>query len=125
MFFRYWVKKTNVHGRLDASSLNTDYPYVWHHVALVLKPNNRDFTVYHDGIAYGTASMSIYHSRGAGSGNVFISSQNYTHPPPSLYGEIQPTTPSLVFGMFTLDELVIWNEALSALHISQIFNMES
>ena len=125
MLFRYWVKKTDVHGRLDTSSLNTAYPYVWHHVALVLKPYNWQFTVYHDGIEYGTQSFSIYHSRGAGSGNVFIASQYYTHSPSSLGSVIQPTTPPYVYGMFTLDELVIWNEALSSSQISQIFNMES
>ena len=121
------MKKTDNHARLETSKLNTEYQSVWHHITLVLETNNWNFNVYHDGIKYDTQNLDTQQPRSAGSGNVVIGNQNSTHPPSSLGTGVSTTAPpySERYGMIALDELVMWNRALSESQVSQIFQMES
>ena len=119
----YWVKKTDDHDWYETTSLNSGLPpYTWHHIAVVLNSDRVQFTVYHDGAEYGTQSINTYHFRSAGSGDVRIGST--VHHPSSTQPGAPTIGPPPAYGGFEMDELVIWNKALSASQISQIYNTE-
>ena len=65
----YWVRNTAKHAWVEATPLDTSS---WHHVVLVLKANNGEFTVYHDGESKVTQSLNINDGHGTGSGNVVV-----------------------------------------------------
>ena len=120
---RYWVKKPNTYDIYKTSFADAGFTLVWRHIALVLKANNAQFTVYQDGTEIGTKHLSRFQNRAPSSGNVVIGSKNATQPPSSLGEGITATAAPWRYGVMTLDELVMWNYTITASQVSQIYTM--
>ena len=71
---------------------------------------------------YGTQSINTYDGRSAGSGDARIGST--VHHPSSTQTGATTTGAPPAYGNFEMDELVMWNEALSTSQVSQIYNTE-
>ena len=89
LIFSYWVKNTNKHAWLDTTptdinDIGTSYLRGWHHFILVLKSNNLEFTVFHDGHQKGTQTLDRNKSRDPGSGHVIIGGMNQVRHPGSF-----------------------------------------
>ena len=118
------MKKTDDHDLYETTSLNSGLPpYTWHHIALVLKSNRFQYTVYHDGTEYGTQrSINTYANRNAGSGDVTIG--DTVHHPSSTEPGATTTGAPPSWGGFEMDELVMWNKALSSSQVSDIHSTQ-
>ena len=119
------VRDTGRYGELETDVLSIDE---WHHVTLVFVNNDgsRKFLVYHDNESKGTEDIDDYRSSGSASGNVVIGDKHVDRSPWTI-GQ-STTTPSGDYippGSITVDELAMWNKALSASQVGQIYNMLS
>ena len=120
------MKKIDQYTWIESKSLNDDWydsEIEWHHISLAYK--NNFFLVYYDGRHYSTARLFKSQNRTTGSGNVLIGSQSAVHPPFSLEPEVTTTASPASYGSMTVDELAIWNVALSSNQVAQIYNTES
>ena len=114
----YWVTNSGKHAWVETSPLDTSS---WHHVVLVLKANNGEFTVYHDGDSKVTQSLNINEGHSTGSGNVIVGSETSVYQP--LASGVTPTGSPYAYGSMSFDELALWNRALSEGQVGEIFNM--
>ena len=104
-----------------AWSETTNLDDKWHHIVLVLKANNAEFTAYHDGEATVTQILNRDKGHNTGSGNVIVGSKAPVHRP--LVDGVTPTGDPYAYGSVTFDELVMWNQVLSGNQVNQIFSM--
>ena len=117
-FCSYWVRNSGKHAWVETSPLDTSS---WHHVVLVLKANNGEFIVYHDGESKVTQSLNINEGHSTESSNVIVGSETSVHQP--LTSGVTPTGSPYASGSMSFDELTLWNRALSEGQVNQIFNM--
>ena len=117
----HWVKKTDDHGlvQTEPQALNT-----WHHLVLVLQPDNTEFAVFHNGEKVGSTDMETYQDRNSGSGNVIIGNKfDDDESPWWSIGSSDATGAPIFFESITVDELAMWNQALSDDQVDDIYEM--
>ena len=122
-FYSYWVRNTAKHAWVETTPLDMAEPSAWHHVALVLKANNGEFTVYHDGESKVTQSLNRNGGHSTESGNAIVGSETSVHQP--LASGVTAHWTPYAERKYDFDELTLWNLALSEEQANQIFNMEN
>ena len=80
--------------------------------------------MYHDGIHKGTQNLNKDRNRAAGSGNVVIGSTTTALSPWSTWSADSSevtTTPPIIYGTMTVDEVIMWNKALTSNEVTQVY----
>ena len=117
------MKNTARHTWHETEPPSPDTLSEWHHIALVLSSNNYNFEVYHDGTKKGTRSLDNNKRRTTGTGNVIIGSKTAVYRLAPLDPTATTTAGSpYLSGSMNLDELTMWNKALSSIEVNQIKN---
>ena len=88
---------------------------------LVLQGTNWPFKVYHDGAEIGSQGLNTYQPQTTGSGDVVLGNELDSDPHFAV-GSTTTGAPTF-WGTLTVDELVMWNEDLSAAQVTQVYNM--
>ena len=116
------VKNSDSYGIRETDAPGTSE---WFHVALVLQGDK--FIVYHDANEVASQDLDWSSYRDAGSGDVIIGIENSVLSSWSTWSltsdAVTPrgsTTAPPLHGSITLDELLMWNKALTADQVTQI-----
>ena len=77
--------------------------------------------MYHNGVEIGTQSLGTHQTHPAGSGDVVLGNELDSDPHFAV-GSTTTGAPTF-WGTLTVDELVMWNEDLSAAQVTQVYNL--